>query len=304
MIDPGDTPARRSRVLVEELKRSPVYRDYERAFQDATGLPLDLRPIESLDPPHAGGPRENPLCTLLAAVAPACAACLQFTRRLEESTHGAPRTRKCFAGLWETAVPVRAGGVTVAFVQTGQVLLRRPTRDNFAPLARQLAAWGGRAPVREIEAAYLATRVLTEAQYGALVRLLTTFAAHLGALSARLVVLGEKAEAPQIIRARAYIAEHQSEDLSLSEVARAVNLSAFYFCKTFKQATGLTFTDFLAHVRVERVKQLLLDRRKRVSAVAFLAGFQSLSQFNRVFRRVTGEPPTVYRLRVQKLAGS
>jgi AraC-like DNA-binding protein len=290
--------------LVDRLKRSPVYRDYGRAFQEATGLPLDLRPIDSFDPPHPGGPGENPLCALLAAAPPACAACLQFTRRLEAAAQAGPQTQKCFAGLWETAVPVRFGGAPVAFLLTGQVRLRRPARSDFAPLARRLAAWGGRIPRRATEDAFLRTRVLTVAQYDALIRLLGTFARHLGSVGDQLAGQEEKTEAPQIARARAYIAEHQGDDLSLSEVARAVNLSAFYFCKMFKQATGLTFTDFLAHVRVERVKNLLLDPRRRVREVAFEAGFQSLSQFNRVFRRVTGEPPTVYRDRIHRIGSA
>jgi AraC-like DNA-binding protein len=48
-------------------------------------------------------------------------------------------------------------------------------------------------------------------------------------------------------------------------------------------------------VRVETVKQLLLNPHKRVSEAAYEAGFQSLSQFNRVFRRIVGEAPSDYR---------
>jgi len=54
-------------------------------------------------------------------------------------------------------------------------------------------------------------------------------------------------------------------------------------------------------VRVEIVKQLLLNPHKRVSEAAYEAGFQSLSQFNRVFRRIAGEAPSTYR---EKLHGS
>jgi len=106
------------------------------------------------------------------------------------------------------------------------------------------------------------------------------------------------AEAPAITRARQYIAEHCSEDLSLDQVARASNMSAFYFCKVFKKSTGLTFTDYLARIRVETVKRLLLNPHTRVSEAAFEAGFQSLSQFNRVFHRIEGEAPSDYRDRV------
>jgi AraC-like DNA-binding protein len=116
------------------------------------------------------------------------------------------------------------------------------------------------------------------------------------------MVQGAAAEAPSITKAKTFIAERHAEELSLTLVAQSVNMSAFYFCKSFKKATGMTFTDYLARVRVERVKHLLLNPHKRVSEAAYEAGFQSLSQFNRVFRRVAGESPTFYRERLH--AGS
>jgi AraC-like DNA-binding protein len=105
-------------------------------------------------------------------------------------------------------------------------------------------------------------------------------------------------ELPAVARARVYIADRYADELSLGEVAQSVNMSAFYFCKTFKKATGMTFTEYLARVRVEKVRNLLLNPHKRVSEAAYEAGFQSLSQFNRVFRRIAGESPTTYRERL------
>ena len=107
-----------------------------------------------------------------------------------------------------------------------------------------------------------------------------------------------------VSRAKAYIAEHQDEELSLRQVAGAVNTSAFYFCKMFKQATGLTFTDYLARVRIEKVKNLLMNPHKRISEAAYEAGFQSLSQFNRVFRKIVGESPTVWREKLHRGSGA
>jgi AraC-like DNA-binding protein len=291
-------------MIVDQLKHSSVYRDYERAFQEVTGLPLNLRPIESFDPPHQDSPNASPFCALMASTSRTCAACLQFERRLEDAARFQPKTRKCFAGLWESAVPIYVGADLVAFLQTGQVRLQRPSRREFSRLSRQLVGRGVKCELKVVEAAYFRTRVLARAQYDSILRLLTIFARHLASLSNQLMVQEERDESPQIARARAFIAEHQGEDLSLNEVAGSVHMSAFYFCKMFKQATGLTFTDFLARIRVEKVKYLLLDRHKRISEVAFMSGFQSLSQFNRVFRRVAGEAPTVYRDRVQKMAAA
>jgi AraC-like DNA-binding protein len=197
-------------------------------------------------------------------------------------------------------VPIRVGQDLIAFLQTGQILLHRPTRREFSTVARQLINWGAEVDLKQVEEAYFQTRVLTRLQYDSILRLLAIFAQHLASLSNQLMVQEEKSESPQIARARVFIGEHQDEDLSLSEVARAVNMSAFYFCKMFKQATGLTFTDYLARIRVEKVKNLLLDPHKRVSEAAFAAGFQSLSQFNRVFRKVAGEAPSTYRDRVHR----
>jgi AraC-like DNA-binding protein len=78
-------------------------------------------------------------------------------------------------------------------------------------------------------------------------------------------------------------------------VAKAVNTSIFYFCKMFKKATGLKFTDYVSRIRVEKAKNLLLNRNLRVSEIAYEVGFQSLTHFNRVFKKILGLSPTEYR---------
>ncbi|MBL9210083.1 MAG: helix-turn-helix domain-containing protein, partial [Opitutaceae bacterium] len=205
------------------------------------------------------------------------------------------KTLKCFAGLCDSAVPVRVGNNLIAFLQTGQILLHTPSQAEFTRATRELIKLGTEVDLKQLEEAYFQTRVVTKKQYESIVRLLTIFAQHLSGLSNQLMVQGASAEAPAISRARSLIAERHADQLSLTEIAQAVNMSAFYFCKTFKRATGMTFTEYLARVRVEKVKNLLLNPHKRVSEAAYEAGFQSLSQFNRVFRRIAGQSPSAYR---------
>lgn len=295
-------PATVSRALVAQLHQSQIYRDYEKAFRETTGLPINLRPIETFDLPHSGAPNENPFCALMANTNQSCAACLQLQRRVETEARFEPKTLKCFAGLCDSAVPVRVGENLVAFLQTGQVLLHRPNKPEFTQLARKLISFGVKTDMKRLEETYFQTRVLDKKQYEAALRLLTIFAQHLASLSNQLMVSAQQVEAPMVSRAKLFITEHQDEDISLRQVAGAVNTSAFYFCKMFKQATGLTFTDYLAQLRVEKVKNLLLNPHKRISEAAYAAGFQSLSQFNRVFRKITGEAPTVWRTRLQRQA--
>ena len=295
--------AKRSRAIVEQLKRSDIYKDYAKAFRETTGLPFNLRAIEAFDLPHHDDPKENPFCALLATTNQSCAACLQLQKKVEEQARLEPKTLKCFAGLCDSAVPVRVGENLVAFLQTGQILLHQPKKTEFSKLARDLIKMGVDTDLKRLEEAYFQTRVLGKQQYEAVVRLLTVFAQHLSSLSNQLMVTAEPVESPMISRAKVFITEHQNEEVSLRQVASAVNTSAFYFCKMFKQATGLTFTDYLARTRIEKVKNLLLNPHKRISEVAYETGFQSLSQFNRVFRRVTGQSPTVWRSKLPRTAG-
>jgi YesN/AraC family two-component response regulator len=297
-----EDPIKRSRLLVEQLKRSQIYHDYEHAFRETTGLPINLRPIESFNLPHQGDPNENPFCALLAKSNQSCAACLQLQRKVEEQARMEPKTLKCFAGLCDSAVPIRVGDNLIAFLQTGQILLHKPTAEKFAATTRNLLKFGTEVDLKRLEEAFFQTRVVSKKQYEAILRLLTIFAQHLSSLSNQLTVQEANSENPAIARARVYIADQFAEELSLEQVAKQVNMSAFYFCKMFKKATGITFTDYLARIRIEKVKNLLLNPNKRISEAAYEVGFQSLSQFNRVFRRIAGEAPTAYRDRLHQHA--
>ncbi len=294
----GPFNPQQSRSLVAQLKRSRIYRDYEQAFRETTGLPLTLRAIESFDLPHHGDPKENPFCALMAQSNHSCAACLQLQRKVEEEARLEPKTLKCFAGLCDSAVPVRVGENLIAFLQTGQVLMEPPDGANFAQATKELLQLGVEMDVKRLEETYFQTRVVSRKQYESIVRLLSIFAQHLSSLSNQLMVESESVGMPSIAKAKTLITERHADEISLGEVDRAVNMSAFYFCKSFKKVTGVTFTEYLARVRVEKVKNLLLNPNRRVSEAAFEAGFQSLSQFNRVFLRIAGESPSAYRERL------
>jgi len=283
---------------IEHLQRSVIYRDYQKAFEATTGLPLALRAAGSFQSPMHGSKQANPFCALMATSNETCASCLRLQQKVEQEAIFGARTLKCSTGLSESAVPIRIGANVLGYLQTGQVLLQAPTPARFRGITRELIAMGSKIDLTQLKSAYFKTRVLTVRQYESVVSLLSIFAQHLAALSNQVLVQQATAESPIITRARAYIIEHQSEDLTLHGVAEAVHISAFYFCKLFKQATGLTLTEYLARVRVESVKQMLLNPHMRVSEAAYAAGFQSLSQFNRVFRRIEGESPTIYRDRL------
>jgi AraC-like DNA-binding protein/ligand-binding sensor protein len=281
--------------LVDALVHSKVFQDYEKAFTEATGLPVALRPVESWQLPHHGKRNESPYCALMSEKSRACASCLQMQGKLAQAATHEPCTMTCPSGLCDTAVPVRLGDRLVGFLQTGQVFRKKPTEAQFDRTAKLIEEWGVQIDKMRMKEAYFATRVVPPKQHDSVVKLLSIFAQHLSILSNQVIVQHENAEPPVITRAKEYINEHQTEDLRLGQVAKAVHTSMFYFCKMFKKVTGINFTDYLSRVRIEKAKNLLLNPNLRVSEIAFEVGFQSLTHFNRVFKKILGQSPTEYR---------
>ena len=104
-----------------------------------------------------------------------------------------------------------------------------------------------------------------------------------------------RAEPVEIWKTRKFIEEHSDEELSLRRVAKAVNIHPNYLSERFKQVIGMNFVQYVARTRFERACKLLRDGDLRISEIAFAAGFQSLSQFNRVFKKFSRKSPTQFR---------
>src|SRR5437868_2622927 len=114
-----------SKTLIETLTHSKIYQDYERAFSEATGLPVALRPVESWQLPHHGKRNENSFCQIMSQKSRACGACLQVQETLSQRAALEPETVTCPAGMCDTAVPVRLGDRLIGFLQTGQIFRKK-----------------------------------------------------------------------------------------------------------------------------------------------------------------------------------
>jgi YesN/AraC family two-component response regulator len=284
--------------LIEALQASSLFQDYQRSFTEATGMAVILRPVECWQLPFHGHRRENEFCALVAEKSRSAACCLQVQQSLAESSREEAQTVVCPFGMTDTAVPVRVGQRVVGYLQTGQVFKRKPTERQFQRVVALARSWGMEAEETAIRQAYFSGRVLEGKQLEHIVQLLAIFAQHLSLISNQIVVQQRSAEPPVITKAKEYITAHQMEDLTLTEVAKAVNTSTFYFCKMFKKVTGLNFTDYVSRIRIERARNLLLNRNLRISEIAYEVGFQSLTHFNRVFKKILGVSPTQYRARL------
>lgn len=232
-----------------------------------------------------------------------CAECLRRQDEIGSASSGyKSRSTTCFAGLCETAVPLYTGENFIGFLRTGQIALRQPTSEKLVAITNQIDRWGISIDPARLKAAYFRSPVLRPRQYVGVIRLLEIFAAQLSRQAAKVLTWASPDDSPLSRRAKAYVKEHLSEPIPLDQIARALHLEIHSFCRMFKKATGLTFTNYVGNARVEQARQLLLDPHLQIAEIAYSVGFGSLTHFNRVFRRIVGCSPTIYRMQFKGLA--
>ena len=250
--------------FILNLSESALFQHYQKAFHTLTSLPLSLEATKD----------DSPIEGII--------------------------TRKGVAGVVETQVPVRVGKNTIAVMLTGAVRLQPANAEHFAPVAKALLDDDRTAAeIRAARVHFEHVPVMEPARYEAALAILQSFALQLGDSAHRLLFATATHEPEAVRNAKVFIHDHLAEPMSLEAVAGAVNVSPFHFCKLFKRATGLTFTDFVNRARVEKAKRMLMKPAARITEVAYDVGFQSLSHFNRSFRRIADESPTEFRSRMK-----
>ena len=285
--------------LVRRLGESSLFREFQRAFEAATALPLTLRAVQSWQLAHVKSRNQNAFCGWMSQANNSCAACLRMQQKVCEGANGVPSTASCQLGLNETAVAVKIGRDIIAYLQTGQVFFKAPTAKQTEHALNQIREWGLDPDKDEAVRLYQITPVVCQKEYEARVKLLQFFADQLGALANQIVLLQTDAEPLQITRARELIEAHYQDDVSLVLISKQVGMGVYYFCKQFRKATGLNYTGYVSRLRIEKAKNLLLNLNYRVSEIAYEVGFKSLTHFNRIFKRLAGESPTEYREHLQ-----
>jgi|GEM_PF-1117438 AraC-type DNA-binding domain-containing proteins len=95
----------------------------------------------------------------------------------------------------------------------------------------------------------------------------------------------------------AYISNHAAEGVSLDDAARAACMSTSHFSRFFHQTTGVSFSEYRLRVRIEEACLQLSTTGMSITEIAYAAGFDSLSAFNRGFSKMKGQSPRDYRKR-------
>jgi AraC-like DNA-binding protein len=103
------------------------------------------------------------------------------------------------------------------------------------------------------------------------------------------------AQQQKLQKALIYLHHHYREQITLQLIADQVALSPNYFSECFRSATGVTFQRYLQSLRLRFAKSLLSVSALPITDVCYAAGFQTLSHFERAFKREFGRSPTAWR---------
>jgi AraC-like DNA-binding protein len=294
---------------IEAIEVLPAFRKWCGAFRSLTGVDIHLVDGLALESSLRRAAGTVGLCERLCGGTANCEGCRRgFMERLRRSDGGSmgPFALRCFAGMTVTACGFRLADGSVAFLRTNPVVLRLKRRlEPAVVIGRRLTAAGVRLAPRELRRLAAEIPVCERERFNAAAVVLGLIAAQLAHLSRAMPgdVGHDGGEDVAVRRCREIIERRFTEDLHVDHLAHELRLSRSHLSHLFVRCLGVSFTDYLSALRVAEMRRLLADSRHGVTEVMFAAGFQSVSQANRVFRAATGMSPRDYRLRISGEGG-
>ena len=112
--------------------------------------------------------------------------------------------------------------------------------------------------------------------------------------------VGVESESKRILKVKSYIDEHYKDEMSLEQLADLVGMTCTSFSRYFKQRTSKTISEYIIDIRLGHAARMLIDTADSISEICWRTGFNTLSNFNRLFRKRKGCSPTEFREKYQK----
>lgn len=260
------------------------------------GIVIDFINADGVSLKLSRGRNFNPVCDMLRRTAEGHRRChdedLRYSRAAGKNRRECVYT--CHAGFTEIVVPLfDDGGSYLGCMTAGQFYTAGAPRPDDAKFA-ELASGTG------LDAAALrrnsgAAAVLTPEQVSGIIGYLKLMGKLVSGTYSNLMFMEQVNTPDRISLVQEYIHENYMRPLSVESVARRFYFSPNYFSRVFRRAMGTGFSSYVNCYRVEKAREMLLETELSISEIAFLCGFGSISQFNRVFREVARQTPREFR---------
>lgn len=109
-----------------------------------------------------------------------------------------------------------------------------------------------------------------------------------------------QSESRRVDKVQKYIAHHYNEDIRLEDMAAMVDMTPVAFSRFFRQRSGRTLSDYIIDIRIGSAARMLIDTTNTVAEICYDCGFNTLSNFNRLFKRKRGCSPKEFRENYRK----
>jgi len=267
-------------------------REYSEAIQLMLGIVIDFIDADGASLKLSRGRNFNPVCRALRRTPEGCRRChdedIRHARAAAEA--GRELVYTCHAGFTEIVVPLFGDNGDFLGCMTAGQFYTAGTAAAGDGVYRELAAITG-CDARKIRRDCSAAVVLEPEQLTGVIRYLKLMGRLLSESYANLLFMEQIDVPDRISLAQKYIRENYMHRLCVGSVARRFYLSPNYFSRLFRRTVGVGFNSYLNCYRVEKAREMLCGTGLSISEIAFLCGFGSISQFNRVFRDVARRSP-------------
>jgi AraC-like DNA-binding protein len=275
---------------------SPLLNKFLDAFSATTGILLRVLRVGSGEIEIMEALRQHEFCAVLVNTERERLHCVQrLSKLIAQVNANGFAVSASICGFSYLGMALRARDSMMGILLAGPMFPRTRRAGDWMRASHHLPTARGAFDYRSVRNAYFDIPVVSHSRLDGVRRLVSMFAEHISESAARLLISTTEAQPLCVTHAKRFIQDNCEEPLTVATVAHHVSLHPDYLGKLFRNATGMTLTEYIARVRVENVKERLPERSCRVTEVAFAAGFQSLSQFNRDFKKYVGMCPSRYR---------
>lgn len=280
----------------KDVENLGILKRFQRSLRSLTGLCFDFVDISARPSVNLRASQDfSPFCRLIHSTPSGRRACVECNIAAVKKCFKLrkPIIYNCHLGLVDIVVPLIVKGVGIGVLTSGQFLFSKPVKrtfDRVKPRILQLdinlrTAWNN----------YSALRVIDKSRAKDIVALISIIVEYVVEAESKILELRETYHKDILRQAQQYIESEYKKSISLNNVASVVHISASRLAHIIRDKLNTNFTSYLNEVRIEKAKFLLSNTKLSIKEIAYNVGFQNLSHFNHLFKRVADLSPSEYR---------
>lgn len=273
--------------IFAELGREKQLIEYHDIIYKLLGIVVDFINAEGESLKLSKMKHFNPFCAMIRSSKQGFSACHECD---QANSHTASIKHKeivyrCHAGLIEIVLPLYDNrDYYIGCMTSGQFFLEGENTACIKAVEKTAKLY--KQNTKQLCKAYMGSKVISKTQLEGIIDYLKAVGRIIVETHNKLLFM-ETVDAPDKISfIKQFVADNYMKKLTVPETAKKVFMSNGHFCRFFKKEVGVSFMSFVNIYRISQAEEMLKNTRRSISEIAFLTGFGSISQFNRMFKNI------------------